>query len=99
MELRSRNSHFTSSETRSRLPFFRGRLCKTFRGIPRFRAGSTNYRHAIFLKLLIGRDHRQVVQSGGGDDEAVARVVVDRWKLGGSDADVQFERENRQPMV
>ena len=37
--------------------------------------GSTNHRHAIFLKLFVGRHRGQVMQFGGGDDEPVADLV------------------------
>jgi hypothetical protein len=34
-----------------------------------------------------------------GDDESIARVVVEGRKLGGRDADVQFKREDNQAMM
>ena len=55
-------------------------------------ADSTNQWHAVFFKLFVSRYHRQAVQLGGGDDKPVAGVVVDRRKLGGGNASVQFKR-------
>jgi hypothetical protein len=49
--------------------------------------------------MLIRRHHGQIVQLGGGDDETVARIVVNRRQAGGGDANIQCERQNRQAVM
>jgi hypothetical protein len=57
-------------------------------------SGSANHGHAVFLELLVARHHRQVVQFGGGNDEAVKRIVVDGWQFCRRDAGIQSEGKN-----
>src|ERR1019366_4174389 len=59
----------------------------------------TNHPHTIFFKLLVARHHGQVIQLGCGNDEAVKRIVVNRWQLRRRDADIQFEGKDGQSMV
>jgi hypothetical protein len=39
------------------------------------------------LEPFIRRDDGKASHFSGGDDKSVARVVVNRWKLGGGDAE------------
>ena len=60
---------------------------------------SNQYCQTVCFKPFICRDNGKVIHFGGGDDKSVARVVVNRRKLDGGDADVQVQRENSKPMM
>ena len=49
--------------------------------------------------MFICRHDSEAVHFSRGDDESVARVIMDRWKMGGGDAHIQFEREHSKPMM
>src|SRR5438552_25606 len=60
---------------------------------------STEDLYTVFFEPFICRNNGKVIQPGGRNDEAVARVIVDRWELGRDDADIPFERKNGQAMM
>ena len=58
-----------------------------------------NRLNPIPRKERIGRDHRQVIHLGSGNDHAVARVAVDGRQGRRTEADIQIEGEHLEVVV
>src|SRR5437867_6968395 len=60
---------------------------------------SIQHCQSVFLKALVGGHHGQFMPLRLSDDEAIARVIVNRREFRGGDANVEVQRKDGQPVV